>query len=130
MTTASTKLIINFLDSFFQLFNADIENIKTSETQFTGIAVWKNEEEKQEFLWTIPKTEFNYEATIELINYLKQNRLMNGDMIGIARDLLIDRLRNIGWDFYKIEDSIKTLCSTRISMIDNGEITDCFLVHF
>jgi hypothetical protein len=124
------EFVRNFLNSFFHLFEANLKIVNISKDKVTGSVFWEDEDERQEFLWVIPQNNFNYQDVIELINFIVQNKLIEEDMINISRDTLISELKKAGWGLQKINSSLDFLCSIRVSMIDNGEITDHFLIHF
>ena len=65
-----------------------------------------------------------------LINYLSENSLVSIDKIIMSEDSLISRLKDIGWDSQKINTWIAYLCSINVPMVDNGERTDSFFIHF
>ncbi len=122
--------LLEFVSSFFRLFQANIERIRIDEKIISGVIHWEGEEVKQEFSWEVPENVHGITDTMELINYLIDNHLLNGDMINIEKQLLIKMLSSHGWDNQKINNSIDFLCSVRVAMIDDGLVTDHFLIHF
>jgi|WetSurMetagenome_2_1015567.scaffolds.fasta_scaffold1072617_1 hypothetical protein len=127
---ANSKIISSFLNSFFNIFDAKIDQLNIIAEKVYGVLVWENEEEKQEFLWNDPGDNFNFENTMELVDYLIKNNLLSGDKINVTKDDLIIKLTQEGWDAHIINDSLNFLLSVKISMVDYGEITDHFFVHF
>ena len=124
------ELIINFLNAFFKLFQAHIVKITFDKNKTTGVIIWNDTNELQEFTWNIPRNNYNYKSITQLINYLIQKKLVEGDKIIIPKELLIKNLKKSHLNLNKIEDSLILLCSVRIAMVDNDEITDYFLIHF
>jgi hypothetical protein len=125
----NNNYLLEFISSFFRLFQANIEKIRIDEKIISGVIHWE-EEVKQEFSWEVPENVHSITDTMELINYLIENHLLNGDMINIEKQLLIKTLSSQGWDNQKINNSIDFLCSVRVAMIDDGLVTDHFLIHF
>jgi hypothetical protein len=121
---------INFLQTFFILFHATIENVAIEGSIITGIVKWKGKEDTQAFSWNIPSSSEQFPNTVALINYLSENNLVSIDKIIISEDSLISRLKEIGWDSQKINTSLHSLCSINVPMVDNGERTDSFFIHF
>jgi hypothetical protein len=124
------KSAINFLQSFFKLFRASIENVVIEGKSFTGIVKWENDEGAQAFSWDIPEIIDGFDHTIELMDYLSANNLINIDKISISKDSLTSKLKGIGWTSLKINNSIDYLCSITVPMVDDGKRTDSFFIHF
>jgi hypothetical protein len=123
-------LIINFLNGFFKLFQAYINNIEFKNDHVIGKVIWNDSNEFQEFSYKISFNNFDYENAIQLINFLIDHKLIEGDKITISKIDLSNILKKNNWNLEKIHDSILFLCSVRIAMIDDGEISDYFLIHF
>ncbi|OGN60787.1 MAG: hypothetical protein A3F40_04740 [Chlamydiae bacterium RIFCSPHIGHO2_12_FULL_27_8] len=124
------KFMINFLNAFFRLFQAHINKIKFEKDHVIGSIIWNDTKELQEFSWIFSSDIYNYENTIQLIDFLIHHKLIEGDKIVISKIALINILKKFNWDLKKIEDSISFLCSIRIPMIDDAEISDYFFIHF
>jgi hypothetical protein len=123
-------LIIQFLKSFFWLFKAKIEQYKTSDNNICGIIIWPDEEEKQEFIF---KNEFDILLLLKtkfLCDYLSEHNLMHGDQIIISESELLKELRKEDWNEIDAKNSINFLCNFSVKMVDDGEETDSFFVHF
>jgi hypothetical protein len=123
-------LIINFLNVFFKLFQAYINNIEFKKDHVIGKVIWNDNNEFQEFSCKLSFNNFDYENAIQLINFLIDHKLIEGDKITISKIDLSNILKKNNWNLEKIHDSILFLCSVRIAMIDDGEISDYFLIHF
>ncbi|NGX33505.1 MAG: hypothetical protein K1060chlam4_01575 [Candidatus Anoxychlamydiales bacterium] len=124
------EFILDFINCYFRLFHAKIEDVNFKNNDIMGKIIWEDTNEFQDFLWNIPKVDINYKNVIELINYLIKNNLIDGDKIIISKDHLVNNLKKLRWDISKIHDVLFFLCSIRIAMIDEGKVTDYFFVHF
>lgn len=98
----------------------------------SGVLTWEDDDDVQEFMWNISSDINNYKNITVLTNFLVQNNLFEGDKINISKDILSSKLvsENIGWTTKTINETIDSLCSIRIAMIDEGETSDYFLIHF
>lgn len=119
------------LKSFFSLFNAQVL-IKTRETEnnLIGTLNWINEEDTQDFKWY---NIFNDETLIilkEICDYIKNNGLNDNDKIIITENDLRNKLKASSWTNSKIEKGIDSIMSISVKMVDEGEETDSFFLHF
>ncbi len=130
MKIESNDIVIRFLKSFFRIFSAEIETVNIEGGRVVGCIAWDNEEEKQDFSWNISEVKKDFEEIIRLIDYLIMNNLIEIDMIIISKELLTQKLVDSGWEQENVSTSINSLCSITISMIDEGEETDSFFIHF
>lgn len=124
------QLIIDFLKSFFNLFKASIEDFKIVDKKVLGIIGWLNEEDKQNF---VLKIDFEISSLTKpklLCDFLFQNDLINGDEIIVLESDLILKLMNNEWNEIDAKESINFLCSFDVKMVDDGEETDSFYIHF
>jgi hypothetical protein len=124
------QLIIDFLKAFFNLFNASIEDFKIVEKKVFGIVGWLNEEDKQSF---VLKIDFDISSLIRaklLCDFLLENDLINGDKIIVSENDLILKLTNNEWIEIDAKETINFLCSFDVKMVDEGEETDSFYIHF
>jgi hypothetical protein len=122
--------IIKFLDSFFKIFNARIDKIDIDEKVVKGKIIWNDENAKQEFMWII---DFDDLALIEmklLVEFLFANNLIHGDKIIISETDLIAKIIKEKIYPKNVELSINNLCDLEIKMIDDGEESDSFFLHF
>ncbi len=122
---------VRTLKSFFNLFEARVSITKViGENNFYGTLYWEGEEDTQDFKWT---NIFNEEALNDLndiCGFVVKNQLNDNDKILIAEDSLRKRLVKYGWNFSKIENGVVCLMAINIRMIDEGEETDSFFMHF
>jgi hypothetical protein len=130
LSAMEQNLILQFLTSFLLLFEAKIENYKIVEDKILGTVGWINEEDKQDFAWTIRRDISYLYVTSKLCNFLYNNKLLRGDHIIITEDELQFKLRNSGWEEGSAKEAIEYLCSTEVKMVDDGEETDSFFIHF
>lgn len=123
-------LIIDFLNAFFNLFKARIEGYKIIDNKIFGIVGWINEEDKQAF---VLKTDFedSYIFNVKLLcDFLFENNFIDGDKIVLSENDLILRLVKNGWDENEAKEAISFICSFDVKMVDDGEVTDSFYIHF
>jgi len=119
-----------FLSSFFSIFHAQIKDYSRRDEKMEGTLCWEEEEEIQNFSWIInPEIELLNKSE-RLCKFLTKFNLTSGDMILISENELKDKLVQEGWSFEDAEKSINCLCSIEVKMIDEGEETDSFFVHF
>jgi len=123
-------LVLKFIRSFFRLFQAHLEDYKILDKSILGIVGWKNEEDKQSFIYTNDYDPLLLTKSKYLCDYLNAQNLINGDQIIILETELIQRLNLNGWSEIDAMEAINFLCQFDIKMIDNSEETDSFFVHF
>ncbi len=126
-----TQLIVfDFLNSFFNLFKANIEEYRIVDKLISGRLGWKDEVDKQDF---VLKIDFNMSYLISaklLCDYLMKNKLIDGDKIVVSEHDLVLKLIKSGWSEVEARETINFLCSFDVKMLDDGEETDSFYVHF
>jgi hypothetical protein len=120
---------LNLLKSFFKLY--EVEKIKlTNETaeSISGTAIYdqSDPEEMQEFIWhktenEVPSTELNI-----LIEKIVAEKWHNGDKI--TKDIA-------EMEFVEFDSETKNriefeLFEINVKMVDNGEETDSYFVHY
>lgn len=123
-------LIIKFLKSFFNLFKAKIEDYKIVDEKVVGIVGWINEDEKQDFVF-----KENFEETLLsklklLCDFIVKNKLNEADRIIVSENELIQKLKKEKWSEVDARNAIDCLCKLEVNMVDEGEETDSFFVHF
>ena len=119
------------LKSFFNLFNAQVKIINwESVNNVIGILTWVNEEDTQEFKWYNILNDETLIILKDICDFIKENSLNDNDRIIISENILRNKLKKKGWNNNKIEKGIEGLMSISIKMIDDGEETDTFLLHF
>ncbi|MBL0051183.1 MAG: hypothetical protein IPP29_06490 [Bacteroidetes bacterium] len=124
------QLIIDFLQAFFSLFKASIEDFKIVEKKVFGIVGWLNEEDKQNFVLKIDFDTSPLTKAKLLCDFLFENDLINGDTIIVSENDLILKLIENKWVEIDAKESINFLCSFDVKMLDDGEETDSFYIHF
>ena len=124
------KIIYDFLSSFFEIFNAYINEYKIEGKNITGKIRWNDDIETQDFSFIIELNESAIKNIKLLCEYLVKNNLINGDRIIIKERELQKRLTEIGWNVIEAQKYIDILLSVEIKMIDDREETDSFFIHF
>jgi hypothetical protein len=104
--------------------------IEKKEKTISGVVLWEDEKEEQNFSWNPPEEISNITNISKIINFIRTNKYIDGDRITISRKDLEKIICIPGCDSRKIKESIDDLCAIRIGMIDKAEITDYYLVHF
>lgn len=122
--------LISFLQSFFKLFNAKIELHNIYKDKVYGKALWINENETQEFVYNENIDSKNLLEIKYLCDFIFKNFLIDGDKIKVSEIELIFKLMDEGWDEIRAKNAINKLCSIEVKMLDNGEETDSFFIHF
>ncbi len=124
------KSLIQFLKSFFNLFRAEIDKITIYSNEVIGTVGWPEEDDKQDFYWKIENWNIDFSKLSLLCNFISNKNLINGDHITISYEALLSRLIDARWDSKDAKQSLDYLCSFEIKMIDDGEKTDSFYIHF
>jgi hypothetical protein len=123
-------LIIDFLKAFFNLFNAKIEEYKIIDQKIIGTVGWLNEDDKQNFVLHIDFDIANLINAKLLCDYLFENNFVVGDNLIVSESDLLLRLIKDGWNESEAKGAINFLCYFDVKMIDDGEETDSFYIHF
>lgn len=121
---------IKLLELFFLLFEARVNIIEIKDNTIRGFVIWEAEEETQEFLWKIPRENMDIRSIGKLIKFIVDRNLNKGDCIIISEEELSSLLKKNKWEIKTIGESIRKLKEIKIHMIDEGEITDYFFIHF
>lgn len=119
-----------FLASFFALLGAYVKEYRIEGNKVLGTVIWKGEEDEQNFSWVVDFGESVLLKMNLLCELLIKHNLIDGDKIIIQPSELKMLLQNKGWDKNEAEDAVHNLSSVNIKMIDDGEETDSFFVHF
>jgi len=125
-----SNIIHQFLVAFFNMFNAHVNDFKIEEKSVTGNVRWKDDNEIQNFLWVIESKEKILKRLTVLCNFLIEHNYLRGDKIIITENELQKQLIELGWNLNEAQKNIDYLCAIEIKMIDFGEITDSFYIHF
>ncbi len=120
---------LNFLKSYLKLYS--VERIElTNETldSISGIAIYdeSDPEERQEFIWHKPEKEIPSPELNILIEKIVTEKWHNGDKISEH----IKELEFEEFDNSTKEKILTELFDVRIRMVDNGEETDSYWVHY
>jgi hypothetical protein len=120
---------LNFLKSYLKLYG--VEKIELTAEKFdslSGIAIYdeNDPEERQEFIWhksekEVPSPELNI-----LIEKIVVEKWHNGDKISEH----IEELEFEEFDNSTKEKILNELFDIRIRMVDDGEETDSYIVHY
>ena len=120
---------LNFLKSYLKLFG--VEKIKlTNENvdSISGIAIYdeNDPEERQEFIWHKSKKEVPSPELNILIKKIVEEKWHNGDKI--TKD--IAEIEFVEFDNETKNRTEFELFDVNVKMIDNGEETDSYFVHY
>lgn len=127
----SIGIIYCFIKSYLAIFGAHIELFTVRNDNVYGMIGWSGEEEKQDFLWEINHNENNLFGLILLCDYLINNKLIRGDVLLKSEEELISILESgLRWNKEKVVSKLNDLLDIEIKMIDEGEETDSFFLHF
>lgn len=120
---------LNLLKSFLKLYEVEkIELTNETEDSISGIAIYdeSDPEERQEFIWhktenEVPPTELNI-----LIEKIVAEKWHNGDKI--TKDIA-------EMEFIEFDNETKNrmefeLFEINVKMVDDGEETDSYFVHY
>ena len=122
--------IIRFLSSFFSLFKAKIEEYSIVNQKVFGTISWANEEDRQDFVFNVDINDLIIGKVKLLCDFLLEKSLVDGDKIIVSENDLLEMLKKEEWDNVEAEETVNALCSLGIKMIDDGEETDSFFLHF
>ncbi|OQA89140.1 MAG: hypothetical protein BWY27_00875 [Bacteroidetes bacterium ADurb.Bin234] len=124
------NIIEDFLVSFFKIFNASLYEYRIENKKINGNIRWNDDDQTQEFSWVVELKKPTLKMLNFLCDYLFKNKLINGDKIIISQNELLNNLIELGWDFNYAKRIVNKLLSIEITMVDEGEETDSFFVHF
>jgi len=85
---------------------------------------------KQAFNWHVQFEDRTTQEITRVCDLLILDGIIRGDRIIITPSEMKKWLCKYGWEEFEAENLITNLCSIRIRMVDDGEETDTFLVHF
>ena len=131
------KLVARFLSSFFQLFQCYIQEIKISDGKAEGVVCFEDLHDIQPFVWNYnhyTAIDDTIENTIEnatvLVDTLRQEKIIYIDKIIVTEEEVKKLLYQKKWSDKDILNSIRFLLNVRVNMVDDGEVTDSFFLHF
>lgn len=120
---------LNFLKSFLKLYGVKkIELIKETVDSITGIAIYDetDPEERQEFIWHKTEIEVPSPELNNLIEKIVAEKWHKGDKISEH----IEEVEFEGFDQTTKEELLNELFDVDIKMVDDGEETDSYFVHY
>jgi len=124
-------VVDNFLKSFFRLHDAIIKENEYEKQVVIGHVFWLDDvEDTQAFRWHIEVNENEVIKMRLLCDFLFDKNLVDGDRIIISEPELIENLKSAHWNIKNIKSAINALMSTEVKMLDDGEETDSFFIHF
>lgn len=120
---------LNFLKSFLKLYEVErIELTNQTVNSISGIAIYdeSDPEERQEFIWhktesEVPRIELNI-----LIEKIVKEKWHNGDKISYH----IEKMEFNEFSNETRDKILDELFDINIRMVDEGEETDSYWVHF
>jgi hypothetical protein len=120
---------LNFLKSFLKLYGVEkIELTNVKSESISGIAIYDetDPEERQDFIWhktenEVPSLELN-----TLIEKIVAEKLHRGDKISEQ----IEEMEFSVFNNEIKEKILNELFDVKIRMVDNGEETDTYFVHY
>ncbi|TAF34692.1 MAG: hypothetical protein EAZ57_02955 [Cytophagales bacterium] len=137
------NLYIQLIFSFFRLvgtkselrvFNVSILDKLSTSAKLSGSVLWDDDlidDVPQDYIWYIPSDNRFLYDTVLLINFIIEHRLIDGDRITITEDELKKKIIiENNWNENKFVNALEYLIKLDIRMVDNGEETASFYVHF
>ena len=137
------NLYIQLAFSFFRLigikselrvFNVTITDKLSTNAKLIGSVLWDDDlidDEPQDYIWYIPSNNQHLYDIIELINFIMKYKLIEGDRITLSEDELKNKLVNENnWNENKFVNALEYVIKLDIRMVDNGEETSSFYIHF
>lgn len=119
-----------FLTTFFSLFKAYLKEFTDEGNKVIGVIRWQDDEDTQSFSWVTNLNEYSLLRMKALCDFLIQHNLVQGDKIILSLSELKTSLHENGWNEREAKAMINNLCLVRVKMIDDGEETDSFFIHF
>ena len=124
-----TNKINDFLNAFAGLFGAKWEPDTVTVERAEGFFLWPDGE-RQRVRWYCMEDETSLEDMTRLCTYLTRNKWVRSDKIIINEEELLQNLRDNKILKAPAQDVWEHLLQTEIKMIDEGEETDSFFLHF
>jgi hypothetical protein len=120
---------LNFLKSYLKLYGVEkIELTNETVESINGIAIYdeNDPEERQEFIWHKSEKEIPSPELKILIEKIVAEKWHNGDKISEH----IEELEFEEFDNELKEKILNELFDVKIKMVDEGEETDTYFVHY
>ena len=124
------QVYIKFLRDYLALFDAVIEKYSIENDEIRGTATWLDDPDTQDFKWTI---NINSQDAINLSDLcidIKNNGYNRNDYITITEEQLAASLEKHNWGKGATKALIDKLLDIEVKMIDEGQETDSFFIHF
>ena len=120
---------LNFLESFLKLYYVEkIEVIDERVDSIRGIAIYdeSDPEERQEFIWHKSENKIPSSELIILIEKIVTEKWHNGDKISAD----IETMKFEEFNNFTRDKILDELFDVNIKMVDEGQETDSYWVHF
>jgi hypothetical protein len=120
---------LSFLKSFLKLYEVkEIKLISQSNNLINGIAIYDevDHEERQEFVWHVTENEVPSDNLKLIIEKIVVEKWHDGDKI--FND--IEKIQFDEFDANTRDELLNELFDVQIRMIDDGEETDSYFVHY
>ncbi len=124
------KGYIKFLESYFSLFEAIINTYSFVNDLVIGSVLWLDNPDIQEFKWEKVISEKDALSLSEICSFIKNNHYSLNDRIIITEEQLLEELLKSKWEKKEAKTLINLLLDIEVKMIDDGEETDSFFLHF
>ncbi len=124
------KGYIKFLESYFSLFEAIINTYSFVNDLVIGSILWLDNSDIQEFKWEKVISEKDALSLSEICSFIKNNHYSLNDRIIITEEQLLEELLKSKWKKKEAKTLINLLLDIEVKMIDDGEETDSFFLHF
>lgn len=117
-----------FLDHFLGLYGVDkVEITNVEKDKIYGIAIYLDDEKKQDFCWHITEQNIPSDDLVQLIKIIKDNKFNRTDIILVTANTIFEKS---GWiDRTKFNLIYDQLFEIEVKMIDGGEETDSYFIH-
>lgn len=119
-----------FLEAFLKLYGVvDVEYIEFTTEKVFGTAIYDHSdpEEIQPFCWNMQEENVPPKEVLEIIHVIHENHWCDIDKITVSKNELFEQM---GWNDRQLFDTnFDRLFKVTISMIDDGEESDSFLLH-
>ena len=120
---------------FMRLFGASLFSLlSATDSQISAVVAWADDcrkgfpdyDDMQEILWHIPQMHYIDDA-LRLGELMYDNGWILSDRITVSKSTLQDEIK---WENEKLCKALEALLALKVSMVDDGEETDAFFLHF